>query len=52
MPWTNLLGWAITGFVLLAMLRKLAPEPKGDVRFSTLVYFVKFSSALGILCPE
>ena len=29
MPWTNLLGWAMTGFILLAMLRKLAPEPKG-----------------------
>ena len=47
MPWTNLLGWAITGFVLLAMLRKLAPEPKGDVRFSTLVYFVNFLLPLG-----
>ena len=47
MPWTNLLGWAITGFVLLEMLRKLAPEPKGDVRFSTLVYFVNFLLPLG-----
>ena len=47
MPWTNLLGWAITGFVLLAMLRKLAPEPKGDVRFSALVYLVNFLLPLG-----
>ena len=47
MPWTNLLGWAITGFVLLEMLRKLAAEPKGDVRFSTLVYFVNFLLPLG-----
>ena len=47
MPWTNLLGWAITGFVLLAMLRKLVPEPKGDVRFSALVYLVNFLLPLG-----
>jgi uncharacterized membrane protein len=47
MPWTNLLGWAITGFVLLVMLRKLAPEPKGDVRFSALVYLVNFLLPLG-----
>lgn len=47
MPWTNLLGWAITGFILLAMLRKLAPEPKGDLRFSILVYFVNFLLPLG-----
>ena len=47
MPWTNLLGWAITGFVLLAMLRRLAPEPKGDVRFATLVYLVNFLLPLG-----
>ena len=47
MPWTNLLGWAITGFVLLAMLRKLAPEPKSDLRFPTMVYFVNFLLPLG-----
>jgi uncharacterized membrane protein len=47
MPWTNLAGWAITGFILLAMLRKLAPEPKGDLRFSVLVYFVNFLLPLG-----
>ena len=47
MPWTNLLGWAITGFVLLAMLRKLAPEPEGDLQFSILVYFVNFLLPLG-----
>ena len=47
MPWANLVGWAITGFILLAMLRKLAPEPKGDLRFSILVYFVNFLLPLG-----
>ncbi|HEY7317002.1 MAG TPA: carotenoid biosynthesis protein [Candidatus Binatia bacterium] len=47
MPWTNLLGWAITGFVLLAVLHKLAPEPKGDLPFSILVYFVNVLLPLG-----
>src|SRR4029450_3581791 len=47
MPWTNLAGWAITGFILLAMLRTLAPDPKGDLRFSVLVYFVNFLLPLG-----
>jgi uncharacterized membrane protein len=47
MPWSNLLGWGITGFVLLAILRKLAPEPKSDLRFSLVVYLVNFSLPLG-----
>jgi len=47
MPWMNLLGWAITGLMLLAILRKLAPQPKGDLRFSILVYFVNFLLPLG-----
>ena len=47
MPWTNLLGWALTGFVLLAMLGKLAPEPKGNLRFSILVYSINFLLPLG-----
>ena len=47
MPWSNLLGWAATGFVLLAILRKLAPEPKGDLRFCWAVYIVNFFLPLG-----
>jgi len=47
MPWSNLLGWAITGFVLLAILRKLAPEPKSDLRFSISVYSINFFLPLG-----
>lgn len=47
MPWSNLLGWAITGFVLLATLRKVAPQPKGDLRFSLAVYIVNFLLPLG-----
>jgi hypothetical protein len=40
-------GLAITSFVLMAMLRQLAPEPKGDARFSILVYLVNFFLPLG-----
>ena len=47
MPWTNLLGWAITGFVLLAVLYKVAPAPKGNLTFSILVYFVNLLLPLG-----
>jgi uncharacterized membrane protein len=47
MPWSNLLGWAVTGFVLLAILRNVAPEPKGDLRFSWGVYGVNFLLPLG-----
>jgi uncharacterized membrane protein len=47
MPWSNLLGWAMTGFVLLVILRKLAPEPKSDVRFSLSVYSINFFLPLG-----
>lgn len=47
MPWSNLLGWGITGFVLLTILRKLAPKPKSDLRFSVVVYLVNFFLPLG-----
>lgn len=40
-------GWAITGLVLLAMLRKLAPDSKSDLLFSIMVYFVNFLLPLG-----
>jgi uncharacterized membrane protein len=47
MPWSNLLGWGITGFVLLAILRRLAPEPKSDLKFSLGVYLINFLLPLG-----
>jgi putative membrane protein len=47
MPWTNLLGWAVTGFVLLAVLHRLAPEPKGNLPFSILIYLVNVLLPLG-----
>ena len=47
MPWSNLLGWAITGCVLLAILSKVAPQPRSDVRFSWAVYLVNCALPLG-----
>ena len=47
MPWSNLVGWGITGFLLLTILRKLAPRPKSDSRFSFVVYLVNFFLPLG-----
>jgi uncharacterized membrane protein len=47
MPWSNLLGWGITGLVLLAILRRLVPEPMSDLRFSLVVYAVNFLLPLG-----
>jgi uncharacterized membrane protein len=47
MPWSNLLGWGITGLVLLAVLRRLVPEPMSDLRFSLVVYAVNFLLPLG-----
>jgi uncharacterized membrane protein len=47
MPWSNLAGWGITGFVLLALLRWLAPQPDGSFKFALSVYFVNFALPLG-----
>lgn len=47
MPWTNLVGWGLTGLVLLLMIDKLAPDPQGSVRFAVWVYGVNFALPLG-----
>lgn len=47
MPWSNLVGWAITGLILLAILYKVAPRPRGDVRFSIGVYVINVLLPLG-----
>ncbi|MGE5819089.1 MAG: hypothetical protein ACM37Z_13790, partial [Deltaproteobacteria bacterium] len=39
--------WGITGFVLLALLRWLAPQPDGSLKFALSVYFVNFALPLG-----
>jgi putative membrane protein len=47
MPWSNLAGWAITGFVLLALIYKIAPRSKGSFGFAVSVYLVNFLLPLG-----
>lgn len=47
MPWSNLAGWAITGLVLLILLRRLVPQPHTGFKFACLVYLVNFSLPLG-----
>ncbi len=48
MPWRNLLGWIITGLVLLAVLAKTAPEPKASVSFATYAYLINLALPLGM----
>jgi putative membrane protein len=47
MPWTNLVGWGVTGLALFIILDKLAPRPAGSVGFALSVYAVNFSLPLG-----
>jgi uncharacterized membrane protein len=47
MPWTNLFGWAVTGWVLFVILSGLAPAPRGSVSFAVAVYAVNFALPLG-----
>ena len=47
MPWSNLLGWGVTGLVLFIILNKLAPQPRGSMGFSVGVYAINFALPLG-----
>lgn len=47
MPWMNLLGWGVTGLVLLLLLNQIAPAPRGGVRFAVWVYGVNFALPFG-----
>ncbi len=47
MPWSNLLGWGVTGLALFIILNKLAPEPRTSLRFATSIYGVNFALPLG-----
>lgn len=47
MPWSNLFGWGLTGLGLFVILRKVAPEPRGNLVFATGVYAVNFALPLG-----
>lgn len=47
MPLMNLAGWAMTGFLLLALINKIAPTPQGSLAFAAAVYLVNFLLPLG-----
>jgi putative membrane protein len=47
MPWMNLVGWGVTGLVLFIILNKMAPDPKGNLRFAFWVYLVNFALPFG-----
>ena len=47
MPWSNLLGWAVTGFVLLMLLARLAPEAPGSTGFALAVYATNLALPFG-----
>lgn len=47
MPWMNLIGWGVTGLVLLSVISRLAPAPQSSVRFAAWVYAVNFALPFG-----
>ena len=47
MPWINLVGWGVTGLLLFIILSKLAPAPRGELRFAICVYGINFALPLG-----
>lgn len=47
MPLINLLGWGVTGLVLFLILAKVAPVPRGEVKFAVWVYLMNFALPLG-----
>jgi uncharacterized membrane protein len=47
MPWMNLVGWGVTGLVLLSVTQRLAPAPHSGVGFAAWVYVVNFALPFG-----
>jgi uncharacterized membrane protein len=47
MPWTNLLGWGVTGLALFVILNKVTPDPQGRWPFSLAVYLINFALPFG-----
>jgi uncharacterized membrane protein len=47
MPWSNLFGWGVTGLVLFFILHRVAPQPKGSLRFAVGVYSANYVLPLG-----
>ncbi len=48
MPWHNLLGWAVTGLILLAILGRTQPEPQGNLTFALTAYAVNLALPIGL----
>lgn len=47
MPWSNLMGWGITGLILSLALQRIVPRPAGSFRFAVSVYLVNLALPLG-----
>jgi len=47
MPWMNLVGWGVTGLVLLSVISRFAPAPQSSVRFAAWVYAANFALPFG-----
>jgi putative membrane protein len=47
MPWSNLLGWAVTGLVLIAVLAWQAADARGSLAFAFSVYAVNLALPFG-----
>jgi putative membrane protein len=47
MPWSNLWGWGVTGFVLLILLARFAPAPRGSRIFALAVYVTNLALPFG-----
>jgi putative membrane protein len=47
MPWSNLLGWGVTGLALIAVLARGAAQAQGSVAFAFSVYAVNLALPFG-----
>jgi putative membrane protein len=47
MPWMNLVGWGLTGLVLLSVISRFVPAPQSSVRFAAWVYAANFALPFG-----
>lgn len=47
MPWMNLVGWGVTGLILLSLTERLAPTPQSRPGFAAWVYIINVALPLG-----
>jgi uncharacterized membrane protein len=47
MPWTNLVGWGVTGLILFIIMHEATPDPLTSARFSVWAYVVNVALPLG-----